>query len=331
MIEIIPRIYELRLPIPHNALGFTNVYLLRGNDGNLLIDTGWDSDDTFQSLKDQLSEIGVDPKDISQIVVTHGHRDHYGLVTRLKALAHPRIYLHYLEEDNIITRYNHVEETIRQTMQRLHNNGVPDIEVGTIRLTAAQRRWLTESASPDVSLRGGETISANGFNLQVIWTPGHSIGHVCLYEPAHKILFSGDHVLPGITPNISLQNHSGPNPLGDFIKSLNKVKQLDATIVLPAHEHPFTNLQKRVDEIINHHEHRNVEIMEALKSGQRTGYQVAEKVTWMPETGGVNFHNLALWDQRTAVLETLAHLESLHADGLVKKATKDDIIYYQRT
>ncbi|NIN35358.1 MAG: MBL fold metallo-hydrolase, partial [Gammaproteobacteria bacterium] len=88
-------------------------------------------------------------------------------------------------------------------------------------------RRFSSITPPDITLRDREIISVDPFRLQVIWTPGHSPGHICLYEQTHKILFAGDHILPIITPNISLQPQSHSNPLGDFLNSLKKVKQLD--------------------------------------------------------------------------------------------------------
>ena len=107
------------------------------------------------------------------------------------------------------------------------------------------------------------------------------------------------------------------------------VKQLDVNLVLPAHEHIFTGLQTRVDEIIQHHGQRNSEILETINAEPKTAYQISAEITWMPELGGVRFQNLAPWDKRMAVLEALAHLESMRVDGKVDKFFRDGIIYYQ--
>jgi glyoxylase-like metal-dependent hydrolase (beta-lactamase superfamily II) len=184
-------------------------------------------------------------------------------------------------------------------------------------------------AAPDVLLQGGETIATGKFNLQVVWTPGHSPGHICLYEPTQKILFSGDHVLPVITPNISLTPAATNNPLGDFINSLLTVKKLAVDIVLPAHENIFRDLPKRVDEIIRHHEVRSAEILKAMNRQEMTAYQIAELVTWMPEQGGIKYADLKPVAQLSAVSETLAHLKAMSVDGKVTSVTRDNIVYYK--
>jgi glyoxylase-like metal-dependent hydrolase (beta-lactamase superfamily II) len=331
MTEILPGIYQLKIPIPNNPLENTNVYLVRGGDGALLIDAGWNGEEAFQSLKNQLSDIGIDLKDISQVIVTHAHGDHYGLVGMVKQHSQAKIYLHYLEENLLTSRYKNLEETLNQTEQWFHSNGAPDDELPAPRPSLSGRRRFTNPTLPDITLRGDETIPVGEFNLQVVWTPGHSTGHICLYESTKKVLFAGDHVLPITTPNISLQPPSEDNPLGDFLNSLNKVRQLDVNLVLPAHEHIFSNLQNRVDEIIQHHQQRISEILEALKTKPKTAYQISNEITWMPELGGVGFQNLTMWDKRMAVSETLAHLKAMEVDTIVYKFPRNSIIYYQHT
>jgi glyoxylase-like metal-dependent hydrolase (beta-lactamase superfamily II) len=328
MTEIISGIYQLKVPIPNNPLECTNVYLLQGNDGYLMIDTGWNSERAFESLKEQLAEIGINLGDISQIVVTHAHADHYGLVGRLKQHSKARVSLHYLEEKLLTFRFGDMNEFRLRTEQWFHSNGVPDDTFPTSRITPTERRRFNNPVMPDSTLRGEETISTGIFNLEVLWTPGHSPGHICLYEKNQKILFSGDHVLPAITPNISLQPQSEDNPLGDFLTALNALKRLDVSLVLPGHEHLFTNLQTRVDEIIRHHEQRNSEIVETLKSEPKTAYQISDGITWMPDFGGYSFMDLAPWERRMAVLETLAHLKAMETEGKVEKFSKNGIIYY---
>lgn len=331
MTEIIPGIYQLKTPIPNNPLEYTNIYLVRGDGKHLLIDAGWNSEEALQSLTNQLTEIGVDVKDLSQIVVTHAHFDHYGLAGRLRQLSQAKIVLHYLDKNLLTPGYTNIDEFLHQTEQWFHINGVPANEMPTSRVPFAGMRKPSAVTLPDITLQGGETISTGPFNLQVVWTPGHSPGHICLYEPAHKIFFAGDHVLPVITPNISLQPQSKANPLSDFLNSLNSVKQLDVNLVLPAHEHIFSNLRARVEEIILHHELRNLEILEALNTERKTAYQISTLITWMPQLGGVRFQDLMPGDKRMAVSETLAHLQAMRVNGRVAQARQDGIIYYQHT
>jgi glyoxylase-like metal-dependent hydrolase (beta-lactamase superfamily II) len=192
-------------------------------------------------------------------------------------------------------------------------------------------RRLVVPVLPDTILNEGDVVSSGNLNLNVMWTPGHSPGHICLYEPEQKILFAGDHLLPINTPNVSLSPQSTPNPLNDFLVSLNRLAQLDIRLVLPAHEHPFNDHRTRVSELVQHHDRRNAEILEAIKADPKTAYQIAHEVTWMVEEGGVSFTDLAPWDKRMAVMEALAHIEAMRVDSRLSKLQRDGITYYQRS
>ena len=326
MKEVIPGIYHLQLPIPDSHMGHVNTYLVRGDDGYLLIDTGWNSEEAFNSLKKQLAEIGIDLEDISQIVVTHTHPDHFGLAGRLKQLSQAKIALHYLEK----ARYTDMDEVFLQIEQWLHINGVPVNELPKLQVSLEMSNFGIPTL-PDITLRGGETISTGVFNFQVLWTPGHSPGHISLYEPTQKILISGDHVLPTITPNISLNPLSSNNSLDDYLNSLNTVKQLEVSLVLPGHEQPFTGLQLRIEGLIQHHKQRNAEILKTLKADSKTAYQVSTGITWLSDVNGVSWQELTPWDKRIAVFETLAHLESMRNNGRVDKFFRNSTIYYRHT
>ncbi len=328
MTEIIPGIHQLQIPVPDNTLGYTNTYLVQGDGQYLLIDTGWDSKEALQSLEKQLADIQVDLGEIRQIVITHVHPDHYGLASKLKQLSQAKLALHHLEKNFAKLIYTNTDKFFHQVIRQLHTHGMSTDELTKSRPSSARMRRHIAPVPPDITLRGGENIPIGTFNLQVLWTPGHSPGHICLYEPTQKILFSGDHILPTITPNISLHPQSGTNPLGDFLNSINMVKQLDVNLVLPAHEHMFTGLQTRIEEINQHHKQRNLEILEAIKARPKTAYQISTEITWMPDMDSVSWQNMAPLDKRFAVLETIAHLESMRFSRKVDRFSKDNTIYY---
>ena len=291
MTEVIPGIYQLQLPLPNIYLEHINAYLVRGDNECLLIDTGWDMKEAFDSLKKQLDEIGVDFKDISQIVTTHVHPDHYGLAGRLKQLSNAKLIMHLIERDFIEPRYVSMDNLLQQVARWLHINGVPVNELFQLQTASVGMIKFVEPALPDVILRGGETISISPFNFEVLWTPGHAPGHICLYDSAKQVLISGDHILPTISPHIGLHPQSSSNPLDDYLNSLNALRQLDVNLILPGHENPFTGLKERIEELIHHHKQRNLEILETITAKAKTGYQVATEIIWMPATGGVSWQD----------------------------------------
>ena len=334
MAEIIPGMHLLKIPLPSRnvLMGYVNIYLVQGDNGCLLIDTGWSSEQALDSLKRQLAEIGTHFEDISQIVATHIHPDHYSLASRLKQLSQAKIAMHYLERD-LVEPYGNMRKVMQQGIEWIQINGVPVAEISKVvtQMRAANPEMMefTPFVLPDITFHGGEVISFGSFTFKVLWTPGHSPGHICLYEPSRKILISGDHILPTITPIIELHPHSGDNPLDDYINSLNTIRPLDVRLVLPGHENPFDGLQSRIEGITRHHKQRSSVILEAIGAKPKTAYQIANVIPWMPELGGVGWRDLSPGDKTMAVSETMAHLESMRFGGKVNKSYEDSIIYYQ--
>ena len=325
--QIVAGIYQLKVPIPNNPLEATNVYLLQGDKSYTLIDAGWDSATAFNSLNRQLAEVGVGFRDISQIIITHAHFDHFALVRRIKELTDAKIFIHHREQEVFRIRYSISKEFLGEVVIWFRTNGVPEEMLAGVH-GPISGFGTSVPAQPDVLLSGDETIAGGAFNLKVIWTPGHSPGHICLYEPVHKILFSGDHVLRVITPNVSLPANTTGNPLGDYIKSLLTVKNLAVELVLPGHEDIFRNLSKRVEEIIHHHEKRSAEILKGMKHQELTAYQIANLVTWMPEQGGVKHDDLAPLAKLAAVSETMAHLKAMSVEGKVSTTVRDSVLFW---
>ena len=328
MTEVLNGINQLKIPIPDNPLEYTNIYLLQGDGNYLLIDAGFGSEKALNALQQQLSEISVDLNKISRIIITHSHGDHIGLAGKIRELSGAKIALHTIEATP--RPPTHENPVARWSGDWFKESGVPDESTTDPGFPGGMRR-LPSMPEPDMLLEDGQIISFYGNNLQVIWTPGHSPGHICLYNAQRKILFSADHVLPVTTPNISLRPGMKGNPLSDYLRSLNRVRELEVELVLPAHEQIFTDLRSRVDEILEHHHRRNEEIVGTLKDGPKTAYQISEQITWMPEVGGVRFHDLNHWDQRMAVSEALAHITALKEQGTIDRYIKDGIVYYMIT
>jgi glyoxylase-like metal-dependent hydrolase (beta-lactamase superfamily II) len=284
--EVIPGIHQLKIPFPKDVFfGYVNTYIVQGDSGYLLVDTGLNTEEAFNSLERQLTETGINAKAISQIVVTHIHPDHYGLAGRLKQISGANIAMHYLEKDLIDSRYVHMDALLRQVANWLHINGVPDEILLELQIASVGMAKFVSPAMPDTILHGGETISNGFFSFKVLWTAGHSPGHISLYEPNKKILISGDHILPTITPNIGLHPQSGDNPLDDYLDALKAIKKLDVKIVLPGHENPFAGLESRIAELLKHHTQRKTEILHYIETEPKTACQIASKIPWMLDMG----------------------------------------------
>jgi glyoxylase-like metal-dependent hydrolase (beta-lactamase superfamily II) len=184
-------------------------------------------------------------------------------------------------------------------------------------------RWGAD-AEPDTLMADGDRLRLGGFELQVMWTPGHSPGHACFYEEQMELLLTGDHVLPTISPNVGQFPGSGSDPLGDYLASLRRLRGLSVKRVLPAHEYDFEDLDARLDELEAHHEARLQEVIDAMKAGATTGFEVARGIKW--SIG--HFDGFDPMTRRAAMTETMAHMERLMREGRVELREESGKTYF---
>jgi glyoxylase-like metal-dependent hydrolase (beta-lactamase superfamily II) len=324
--EIYPGIYKLQVPIPNNPLGTVNCYLIEGRSGWFMIDTGWFTGETFNSLQAGLKEIGLSFNNISTIVITHVHPDHFGLAGRIKQVS-PRTQLltHQWESTLIESLYIKFAELKDKMSLFLACNGVPETNLSALDSASMPLLEFVNVTFPDRVLYGGEILNTGIYDIEVIWTPGHSPGHICLYEPKNRLLFSGDHVLPNITPNISYHVQSGDNPLGEYLSALHKIQKLPVDKVLPAHGNIFSDLQGRMRQIIDHHKNRKNEIQRFVANNLCTAWEVAANISWDTTTTWDKLHP---HDKRSAVTEVIAHLEFMRWEGEVQRVFKNKSTLY---
>jgi len=179
---------------------------------------------------------------------------------------------------------------------------------------------------PARELEDGEILELGGRRLQVVWTPGHSPGHICLFDPDERAILTGDHILPGITPHVGYWGGCDSDPLGMFLTSLRKVEALRALTALPAHREPIADVSGRIAEILAHHAEREAEINTLLGSEWRTGAEIAAGLSW--RRGKARFQSLPSMQRVLALVETLAHLEHLCAIDHIERS-EDGVLRYR--
>jgi glyoxylase-like metal-dependent hydrolase (beta-lactamase superfamily II) len=193
--------------------------------------------------------------------------------------------------------------------------------------SAADWEKFAAMALPDRLLGDGELADVPGWKLRALHTPGHTPGHLCFVDERSRRLFSGDHVLPRITPNISAQRGDPASPLQAYLDSLTRTRDLDVDEVLPAHEWRFRGLVGRVDAITAHHERRLAELLAAARRHPgSTPWELAGQLTWSrpwAEYGG----QMRIF----AVTETAAHLDLLEHRGLVTASSSTHPVVYTAT
>jgi len=327
--EQLPGIWRLPLPLRDSPLGHVNTYLVRADDGYLLVDCGWDTADTLQALEGHLRALDVPLGDVRHLVITHIHPDHYGLAGRLREITKADLSFHRLERLYIESRYGNAEDLLNEMHEWLRINGTPRGELDRLNFGSMGIIDRVKLAFPDTTLDGGEEITVGRFAFKVLWTPGHSTGHICLFDARNKVLLSGDHVLPHITPSVGLHVRAASNPLADYLDSLRLVGRLEAELVLPGHGEPFHGLPERTGELIAHHQRRLDEIhglLEREPERALTGYAIAARMNWSRRR---TWDDLSGFERRMAVTEALAHIELLHARGEVHKEYADGEITYR--
>ncbi len=314
--QVRPGLWSIPVPIPNNPLRYVLVYAfeLRGG-GVALVDAGWNTDEAWNSLNDGLATAGGSINDVRAVMVTHIHPDHYGLAGRVREASGAWIGLHPADAVMLEARYGDTDELLAGMLRLLTDSGVPEDKLPDLALASMAVKSMVTMAEPDVFFEDGKDIELPGWSLRTIWTPGHSPGHVCFYSDDRRLLISGDHVLPRITPNISVHSQQVPNPLGDYLESLVKLQSLATDEVLPAHEYRFSDLNHRLEEIIAHHDARLNEIEHVIKKNQgSTAWDITLKLHWSRP-----WDEIESFMQRQANGETLAHCVVLELDGRIRR------------
>ncbi len=326
--EMLPGVWRLPLPLRDSPLGHVNTYLVRADDGYLLVDCGWDTADSLEALQGHLRALDIKIDAVRHLLVTHIHPDHYGMAGRLRQMSNADLTFHRLERLYIDSRYGTADELLAEMGEWLRLNGTPAAELDRLNRGSLGMLERVQLAFPDRTLDGGEEIPCGRFAFKVVWTPGHSAGHICLFDARHKVLLSGDHVLPHITPSVGLHVRTTGNPLADYLDSLRLIGRLEAELVLPGHGEPFRGLPERTAQLLAHHQSRLDEIVgivNAAPGHELTGYEIAARMKWSRRR---SWDDLSGFERRMAVTEALAHIELLYARGMVQKRYADGGVHY---
>ncbi|MFQ5860410.1 MAG: MBL fold metallo-hydrolase [Dehalococcoidia bacterium] len=331
--QIADGVYSIAVPMPWNAaipdggLTHTWVYLLREESGWLMIDAGLNTEEGFQAWQRAVQELGIPFTGIRWLLATHHHRDHLGLAGKVQALTGARLIMHEVDGKALL-HFRHLAfrvEAPDQLRAWLRECGMPQEEAAQ-----AQPPWSAAGRDDppqiDVPIRGeGASVGDSG-SLRALWTPGHTPGHLCVHDARRRLFFSGDHILPHITPNVGQHPFSyTSNPLGDYVASLRRVRDLPADLVLPAHESSFANLAGRVDELLEHHRQRLEEVLEAVRVGPASSYQVTSRIHW--DVGA--WEGLNTTTRIMALFEAQAHIEHLVSEGRLRQHQRDGVALYQ--
>jgi glyoxylase-like metal-dependent hydrolase (beta-lactamase superfamily II) len=325
--EVVPGVHRIPLPLPNDGLRAVNVYAVTGPDGPVLVDSGWAIPIGLELLEKGLAELGSDFGDIARFLITHMHRDHYSQAIDLKQKVGTRVTLGAEERWSLEICMAPDRAPLHNQNTLLYELGAPDIAQA---LSAGRSTHRTEEWDlPTDWFTPNEVIDANGRSLEVVETPGHTRGHVVFFDTPNKLLFSGDHILPTITPSIGFEPALTEDPLGAFLESLAIVRSRPDTMLLPAHGPVAPSTHDRIDELVEHHRIRLDTMAEIIGWGAETAAEVAAKVGWTKRER--TLEELDTFNKFLAVCETGAHLTLLVAQGRATMTMRDGVRCYALT
>jgi glyoxylase-like metal-dependent hydrolase (beta-lactamase superfamily II) len=339
-----PGVHRIPLPLPNDGLRAVNVYAVDDGDGWTLVDSGWALAQARGLLESALAELGGGLGDVRRFLVTHVHRDHYTQAVVLRREFGMRIALGRGEQPGLeaINRPGHeglvhrdrlrragahelIEQMARAPGERTDRSvwEFPDewVDDGA-EITVGQDTGGQDAGDQDT----GDRAAANARVLRAVATPGHTQGHVVFADEAGDLLFSGDHVLPRITPSIGLEPVTATSPLADFLASLELIRDRPDAAMLPAHGSVGMRVHERVDELLAHHGKRLDATLAAVREGRSTAHQVAAALPWTRRERRLD--ELDVFNAMLATLETGAHLAVLAERGLVTVEEQGDVAHY---
>ncbi len=323
--EPAPGVFRLVLPLPFPGLDHVNAYLLAGDDGDTLVDCGIydpspDGDHGWGHLLEALDVSGSRLSRIDRLVITHPHIDHYGMASRIVEETGCELWMHR-EGATELDAYRDPGSGADRIREMLADHGVDKSDIDELSSFEDWRGFITGVVEPTHPLNGGETFNAGERTWEAVHTPGHSRSHVCLWSSSDRVLVSGDHLLPAITPHIDFRRGESSDPLGEFLDSLKVIERLDPALVLPGHGRPFEDGAERARVNARHHDRRLGSILQVIRREPHTANEITDEIFG---SALLNF------DRRLALGETLAHIAYLVRNGEIERIERDDGTFLYR-
>jgi glyoxylase-like metal-dependent hydrolase (beta-lactamase superfamily II) len=299
--RILPGVFRLRLPLPWPGVPHGNAWAVTAGDGYVLFDTGVHDESSTANLELALQMCGLRIEDARLLVCTHAHADHYGAAASIVDRARCELWMH--------PNHGHTTKILTDRQAELDKRlaiardaGVPPPELERhAKDLAALKLAIERYVEPDRDLIDGVTVQTDIGVWRAYETPGHSPSHVCLFEPQRRLLISGDHLLGRISQHFDY-GHS-PDPIGEFLQSLQVVEALRARLCMPGHGRTFTDVKAHIDGNRTTLEERLAAVLATIAQTPRTAYEVMRQLVGlsMSDFGGA----FALYE----ILATLTHLQ----------------------
>lgn len=320
--QILPNIYKIEIPLPQNPLKATNSYFIRGSQRNLLVDTGFNCDESRNAMDQALQELDID-METTDLFITHLHSDHGGLAGYLVT---PQTTIWMSENDGRIIADSRDSQhwALFNNFARFSGLIAIGVEGGVEKHPGF--RFASRPFDRFTAVRDGDEIHVGDYCFRCVLTKGHTAGHICLYDPQKKLLLSGDHILGKITPNITLWR-MGDDVLGDYLASLEKIAALEIDLVLPGHRHLITDCRGRIEELKQHHRKRLDEVLGLIRQGRMCAAEVARLMDW--DLSYKDWEEFPWGQKLFATGEAMSHLYHLMKKGTLNSTVIDEVVYFE--
>lgn len=320
-----PGVHRIPLPVPAAGIGTVNAYVVEDACGLVLVDPGWAQRETEAALNRALRGLGHRLADVAQILVTHAHKDHYSQAVALRGRFGTRLRIGRGEAPAIVAYESDTQERLA-AIAILRRCGADELADMMAELAASSVESGVPVGAPDGWLDHGQAVPLRERTLDVFATPGHTHGHIVLRDAAHGLLFAGDHVLPHIIPTLGLELRPARSPLREFLASLELVRGMPDTLLLPAHGPVVPSVHRRVDDLLTYHEERLAAAIAEVRSGRVTAFEVAGALPWTRRARKLADLNPVA--QMLAVRETAAQLILLAERGVLVAGETDGVDEY---
>jgi len=274
--KVLPGVWRLRLPLPWPGVPHGNAWAVACDGGVVMFDTGIGGEGKLRQLDLALAQAGFGVDDVRLVVCTHSHTDHYGLAGAITERAGCELWMH--------PRWEHVrlladdpEAALEARIEVARQSGVSPGALERYREARSDSETgIDVLKEPDRNLVPGVEVETELGGWQVIETPGHAPSHVVLHQPERRLLISGDHLL-GRTVLFFDYGHS-PDPLGEFLASLDRVEPLEVSLVLPGHGRTFRDPEAKIAESRRQVEELIGKVRAALGGGERTAFEIVAEI-----------------------------------------------------
>lgn len=311
-------IHQIPAPLPYRAPPFVNTYVVEAGDGLILIDCGTDWEPGREALARGFESLGLDETLVHTLIVSHLHPDHVGMSARMVRELGCKFVMHE-RAASLVDKYNDTPGYARRLAALAEVHGMP-ADVLAAGRPDERPDFMPPIEYPDQVVADGDSIDlGDGRSLVVLHTPGHEQTHICLRDSRTGILFSGDHILPRISP-VVMYTEETADPLGEYMTSLERLIGMGVGLTYPAHGSLIDHGDERAHQILLHHRRRLSDMVDLVSRADTDAWSVVGK-SFRP--------NLGPTDSRLAFLETVSHLEHLRLSGRVGQTVSRGRILYQ--